>query len=134
MTASTDGNKVVFKGYTRKPVLEEQEGGILSVSAGDPCDGAAPPTGDPGPDGEGEPEDAAFSAKTALGFALPVALGVGAGLPMSASVAVGSALGFLAGAPRAAAQTVSECELAPIEGKPVLLITLYVTASNSMAC
>ena len=119
------GNKIVLKGYTVKPMIEEKEDGVLSIAAGDPCDGTP---AEPGSSGDGEGESASSLAKTALSVALPVVLGVGAGLPFSATAAAATAFGAFANAPRAAAQTVSECELAPIEGKSENLVQVFLVS------
>jgi hypothetical protein len=100
-TDSSVGNKVIFKSFTRMPVVKEVDG-ILSVTAGDSCAGTAAGT------------SAASMLTSSLGFAVPMLCGLGAGLSAT-TVATAAALGgFLANAPSALAQT-AECEIVPIE-------------------
>jgi hypothetical protein len=111
MTSTGESNKVVLRGFSREPMVV-MEGGVLTVSAGEPCDGSAP-TAD---DSAGVPTTGTSSASAAfafLNFGLPIFLGRGV------SSGVGSALlttlALSASAPFAGAQETAACESVPIE-------------------
>jgi hypothetical protein len=103
------GNKIVLKGFSTEPVVSIVDG-VVTVSAGEPCDGTAPtsPTAPTAPT-----ESAAYMA-----MGLPFLFG------RSAAGVLGSSLVGMTLLGRGASAQTAACQIAPIE------VDIYVDASS----
>lgn len=130
-TNTGEGNKIVLRGYSREPIVEE-EGEYLSIRAGEPCGGSSvtdngdstssvdSPNG--GGDGStsttGDSGATASSATKLAGFGLPLLFGGRSGsVGVVGSSLLAMAFSTTMMSPMVSGQdiTTAECEIVPIE-------------------
>lgn len=111
ITNTGAGNKIVLKGFEREPIVNINDG-VVTISAGEPCDPTDGGSGDAPTDTP--PEES--SAMLAMG--LPFLFG-----RSTASVIGSSLLGLSLMSRSTHAQTTAECQIAPIE------VEIYVDAT-----
>lgn len=113
ITNSGVGNKVIFKGFSKTPIVGMDDG-VLTVSAGENC--ASDDTLDPPDNPDGEATSSAAKAVNFLGIALSFLSGQSAGTSIVSAGAFAFAFSLLEfSQPVLADGTVSECDLDPIE-------------------
>ena len=113
------GNKIVLKGFLVEPIIEVVDG-VVTVTAGEPCDGAVEITKttedseeNKGPVLDGETAFASSAVTQFLGMSVPFLYGrsAGVGSTLFTVLALTSSVSPLA----FAQNVVSECDLVPIE-------------------